>query len=101
MLLTHHRLTGLDCTGLDWTDGPKPICPLNFFEVGGIINKDEITMGGDFNCVESHKLDRNENTQYTADASLKSYFNLKDKRFLSDIWRVMQSRKKQFTYLKM
>ena len=21
------------------TDGPKPICPLNFFEVGGIINQ--------------------------------------------------------------
>ena len=36
-------------------------------------------MGGDFNCVESHKLDRNENTQYTTDASLKSYLNLKFK----------------------
>ena len=33
-------------------------------------------MGGDFNCLESHKLDTNENTQYTADASLKSHLNL-------------------------
>ena len=63
------------------------------------INKDEIIMGGDFNCVESYKLDRNENVQYTADASLKSYLNLKDKLLLSDIWRVMQSHKKRFTYL--
>ena len=42
MLLRHHRLTALDWTGLDWTDRPKPICPLNFFEVGGI--KREITL---------------------------------------------------------
>ena len=27
------------------------------------LNKDEIIMGGDFNCVETHKLDRNENVQ--------------------------------------
>ena len=37
------------------------------------INIEEILMGEDYNCVESHKLDRNENTQYTTDTSLKSY----------------------------
>ena len=62
-------------------------------------NIEEIIMGGDYNCVESHKLDRNENTQYTTDTSLKSYLNLKEKLFLSDVWREMQPHKKQYTYL--
>ena len=63
------------------------------------LNKDEIIMGGDFNCVESQKLDRNENSQYSTDVNVKSYLNLKEKLQLSDIWRVMQPNKTQYTYL--
>ena len=63
------------------------------------LNKDEIIMGGDFNCVETHKLDRNENVQYTTDASVKPYLNLKDKLQLLDVWRVMHPNKRQYTYV--
>ena len=63
------------------------------------LNKDEMIIGGDFNCVESHKLDRIETSTYVADTSLKSYMNLKEKLQLSDIWRDMQPNKKQYTYL--
>ena len=63
------------------------------------LNKDEIIIGGDFNCVESPKLDRNESSSYVTDTSLKSYISLKEKLKLFDIWRVMQPDKKQYTYL--
>ena len=63
------------------------------------LNKDEIIIGGDYNCVESHKLDRHENSTYTRDTSLKSYLNLKDKLQLIDTWRVMHPMTKQYTYL--
>ena len=63
------------------------------------LNKDEMIIGGDFNCVESHKLDRIETSTYVADTSLKSYMNRKEKLQLSDIWRDIQPNKKQYTYL--
>ena len=31
------------------------------------LNKDKIIIGGDYNCVESQTLDRNENSQYSTD----------------------------------